>query len=252
MVASKLVLITGAGSGFGRGAAVELAARGHRVVATTADDEQAAELRTEHADLTVRKLDITDPADVASAAEWDVDVLINNAGLGCIAPLARVPLDEVRRVFDVNVLGTLAISQVVIARMLERGSGRVLIVSSVAGLLPAGAMSAPYSMTKHALEIMGGALRIELEPHGIEVGLINPGPYGTGFNDRMADRAVERYASQGAAASDAAKVHALHDRITIDQRDPQEVVTAMVDLVEAEQIPLQTIVPPDLMERFSH
>jgi NAD(P)-dependent dehydrogenase (short-subunit alcohol dehydrogenase family) len=248
----KQVLITGAGSGFGKGAAIELAARGHAVIAGTLDEAQAAALRAEAPGLRAEKLDITDPADVVRAAGWDVDVLVNNAGLGCIAPLARVPLDEVRRVFEVNVFGTLAMTQAVLGRMLERGSGRILIVSSVAGLLPAGAMSAPYSMTKHALEIMGGALRIELEPHGIEVGLINPGPYGTGFNDRMADAATLRYAGAGADPSDSAKVNALHDRITIGQGDPREVVEAMVGLVEAEELPLQTVVPPDLMERFSH
>lgn len=251
-MASKRVLITGAGSGFGKGAAIELAARGHDVIATTESETQARHLQDAAPELTVAKLDITDPADVASTAGWDVDVLLNNAGAGCIAPLIDVPLDEVRHVFEVNVLGTLAVTQAVVRRMIERGGGRVLIVSSVAGLLPPGAMSAPYSMTKHALEVMGGSLRIELEPKGIDVGVINPGPYATGFNERMAQPAVERYATSGSNAPDAAKVVALHDRITVGQGDPAEVVSAMVELVEADEIPLQTIVPPDLLERFGH
>ena len=248
-MAGKRVLITGAGSGFGKGAAIALAERGHDVVATTVDVAQAEALKAEAPALTVHKLDITDPADVAMAAEWDVDVLISNAGVGCLGPLAHVPLEDVRAVFEVNVFGTLAISQAVVRRMLERGSGRLLIVSSVAGLI-SGPTSGPYSMTKHALQAMGASWRAELAPHGIEVGLINPGPFETGFNDRMADSAVERFATGDAHPVDAAHVQGLHDLITVDQGDPAEVVQAMVDLVEADEIPLQTVVPSDLLARF--
>jgi len=246
---AKRVLITGAGSGFGKGAAMALAERGHDVIATTVDVAQAEALRAEAPGIAVHKLDITDPSDVALAADWDVDVLINNAGLGCLGPLAHVPLADVRAVFEVNVFGTLAISQVVVRRMLERGSGRVLIVSSVAGLI-AGPTSGPYSMTKHALQAMGASWRAELAPHGIDVGLINPGPFETGFNDRMAVAAVERFATSDAHPGDAAQVNELHDLITTNQGDPQEVVRVMVDLVEADEIPRQTVVPSDLLSRF--
>ena len=85
---TKTVMITGAGSGFGKGASLALAARGHHVIATTETDEQAAALRAEAPQLTVEKLDITS-ADVAKAAEWDLDVLINNAGAGQTGPDGR-------------------------------------------------------------------------------------------------------------------------------------------------------------------
>src|SRR5680860_324759 len=174
------------GSGFGRGAATALAARGHDVIAAVYGADELAELAETHPELTVVQLDITDPDAVASVDQWEIDVLLNNAGLGQTGPLSRIPLDLVRRVFEVNVFGTLAITQRVATQMKARRSGRILIVSSVAGLL-AGPGSGPYSMSKHALQAMGSALRAELAPFGVDVALINPGPFATGFNDRMAD-----------------------------------------------------------------
>src|SRR5260370_23666878 len=86
-VMPKTVMITGAGSGFGKGAGLALAARGHHVIATTETEAQAAELRAEAPQLTVEKLDITS-ADVAKAADWGLDVLINNAGAGQTGTMA--------------------------------------------------------------------------------------------------------------------------------------------------------------------
>ena len=84
-----------------------MAARGHQVIATTETEAQAAALRAEAPQLTVEKLDITS-SDVGKAADWDIDVLINNAGAGQTGPMADVPLDRVRHLFEVNVFGTLA------------------------------------------------------------------------------------------------------------------------------------------------
>ncbi len=176
---TKTVMITGAGSGFGKGASLALAERGHHVIATTETEEHAAALRAEAPQLTVEKVDIT-TSDVTKAAAWDIDVLINNAGAGQTGPMADVPLDRVRHLFEVNVFGTLAVTQQVLPRMLAKGTGRIIIVSSIAGVI-VGPSFGPYSMTKHALEAMGKAMRAELGPQGIDVTLLNPGPYLTGF-----------------------------------------------------------------------
>ena len=147
---SRTVLITGAGSGFGKGAAVELARRGHDVIASCETAEQADALAAEHPELRTMKLDVTDSADVAGVADLGVDVLINNAGVGIMGPMATVPLDKVRLSFDVNVFGMVALSQAVIPGMRERGSGRIINVSSIAGVM-ASAQGSPYCMTKHAV-----------------------------------------------------------------------------------------------------
>ena len=246
---TKTVLITGAGSGLGKLAASMLAERGHTVIATTETEAQASALRNEHAELTVAKLDITDPDDVARVDQWDLDVLIANAGLGQTGPLALIPIDRLRRVFEVNVFGTFAICQRVAAAMKAKGAGRILIVSSVAGVR-AGKGSGPYSMTKHALQAMGGVLRNELADFGIDVALINPGPYATGFNDRMVNDPGEWFDRGAAAPSEVAAMDALRDRITVGQLDPVEAAERYVELVEADTTELINFIPPDILERL--
>ena len=243
------VLITGAGSGFGRGAAVELARRGHSVIATTVSQAEADELAAAHPELLTAKLDITDAEDRHQVAVWQVDVLVNNAGLGQVGPLRSIPLDRVRRVFDTNVFGTLAMSQAVIPQMLERGSGRILILSSVAGVR-AGPMTGPYSMTKHALQAMGSAMRAELAPAGIDVALVNPGPFATGFNDRMIEDPGDWFDRESARPEELQFLEGARQRITVGQLDPTEVVTAIADLVEADQTKLVNFVPPDVLARM--
>lgn len=247
---SKTVLITGAGSGFGKMAAVMLAARGHTVVATTETQQQADDLAAEHPGLTTAKLDITDPDDVASVDQWDLDVLIANAALGQIGALASIPIERIRRVFEVNVFGTFAICQRVAQAMRAKRSGRILIVSSVAGVR-AGKGSGPYSMTKHAIQAMGGVLRNELADYGVDVATINPGPYATGFNDRMANELGDWFDPATADDEEVAIVESLRQRITVDQLEPIEVAERYVELVEADETELVNFVPPDLMERLA-
>ncbi len=240
----RTVMITGAGSGFGRGASLALAERGHTVIATTETQAQADALSSEAPQLTVVKLDITTD-DVARAAEWDVDVLIDNAGAGQTGPMADVPIERVRRLFDVNVFGTLAVTQAVLPGMVSRGSGRIVIMSSIAGVLSAPAFG-PYSMTKHALEAMGKAMRAELAGQGVDVCLLNPGPYLTGFNDRMADSMWEWFGADAVNAGSTPLFEMMRDFVTNDQRDPVEVVDKMVELTEADTTEEHNFVPPDL------
>jgi NAD(P)-dependent dehydrogenase (short-subunit alcohol dehydrogenase family) len=242
---SKTVMITGAGSGFGKGASLALAARGHTVIATTETAEQAAVLRAEAPQLTVERLDITSD-DVVEAERWDLDVLINNAGAGQTGPMADVPMDRVRRLFEVNVFGTLAVTQAVLPRMVAKGEGRIIIMSSIAGVMSAPAFG-PYSMTKHALEAMGKAMRNELSGQGIDVCLLNPGPYLTGFNDRMADSMWEWFGADSVNAASTPLFEMMRDFVKNDQRDPIEVVDRMVELTEAETTEEHNFVPPELV-----
>ena len=246
---SKTVMITGAGSGFGKGASLALVARGHRVIATTETDAQAKELQAEAPELTVEKLDIT-TSDVTKACEWDIDVLINNAGAGQTGPMADVPIDRVRRLFEVNVFGTLAVTQAVLPRMVARGAGRIIIVSSIAGVV-SGPAFGPYSMTKHALEAMGKAMRAELAQQGIDVTLLNPGPYLTGFNDRMADSMWEWFGDSSLNAPAAPLFQMMREMVTGGQMDPTEVVTRMVELTEAETTTENNFVPPEILAQMT-
>jgi NAD(P)-dependent dehydrogenase (short-subunit alcohol dehydrogenase family) len=242
---TRTVLITGAGSGFGKGAAVELAKRGHRVIATTETKEQADALAAEHPEVEVRKLDVTASEDIASVADLDVDVLINNAGLGVMAPLESVPMERVRASFAVNVFGMVEMSQAVIPGMKARGWGRIINVSSVAGKL-AGPLSSPYSMTKHAVEAFTASLRAEMQPFGIDVTKVNPGPYNTGFNDRMVDGIATWISADDDATKAAHEV--ISEIVLTDQLDPAEVARVLADLTEAEATPPETLLPEGIGE----
>ena len=247
---AKTVLITGAGSGFGRGAAIELANRGHKVIAAVLNERQAAELKKAAPKLSVVKIDITKAKDLAKVDKLKPDVFIANAAIGPTGPLSLIPLERLRAVFEVNVFGTFAITQRVARGMRKRRAGRIIIMSSIGGVR-AGVGSGPYTMTKHAVQAFGTALRAELRMFGIDVCLINPGPYATGFNDRMAHNPGPWFDRKTAAPEDVAVMDQLVQRITVGQLDPADVVERYVELVEAESTELVNFVPPDIVERMS-
>jgi NAD(P)-dependent dehydrogenase (short-subunit alcohol dehydrogenase family) len=246
----KTVLITGAGSGFGRGAAIELARRGHKVIAAVLDDQQSAALAKAEPKLTVVKIDITKAGDIARVDQWDLDVFVANAAIGQTGPLSLIPLERLRAVFEVNVFATVAITQRVARSMRKKRAGRIIVTSSIGGVR-AGVGSGPYTMTKHAIQAFGTALRAELKMFGVDVCLINPGPYATGFNDRMANDPGPWFDRKNAEPEDVAVMDQLLQRITVGQMDPAEVVKRYVELVEAQSTELVNFVPPDIVERMS-
>jgi NAD(P)-dependent dehydrogenase (short-subunit alcohol dehydrogenase family) len=170
------VLITGAARGIGRAIALRLAAAGWETYAgvrkeADGDDLAAASGGTLHPIV----LDITDDAQVASlgaSLPTTLDALVNNAGIVVGGPIEAVPLSEVRRQFEVNVVGQVAVTQALLPR-LRRVQGRIAFVSSVSGRISA-PMTGVYSGSKFALEAMADALRMELRPWGMPVTLIEP------------------------------------------------------------------------------
>lgn len=239
----KRILVTGAGSGFGREVALRLAARGHRTIAGVRGAGQAADLREEAGrrgvPLRVETLDITVAADRERAWEWDIDVLLNNAGSAEAGASAEIPLELVRALFETNVFANLELTQGFVRRMVEqKRGGKVLFVSSIAGLIT-GPYTGPYCASKHALEAFAEALHAELKPFGIQVGTINPGPYQTGFNDRMMETLVRP----------AAPLHRPQRRaLSFEQYDPEEMIARMVELAEADEGPFRTLLPEAFVE----
>ncbi|HVM90311.1 MAG TPA: SDR family NAD(P)-dependent oxidoreductase [Verrucomicrobiae bacterium] len=185
---SDTILITGCRRGIGHDAAIALAKRGHTVFAAVhfekdiLPNQQATD--RDGLRITWLKLDVTDPKDVARAAQLEPDVLINNAAVGQTGPLAEIPLERVRLGFETNVIGALALIQAVVPGMAARGHGRIVNISSVAGRFVIPALG-PYVMTKFSLEAMSDVLRVELAPLGIKVAIIEPGKILTGFNEQM-------------------------------------------------------------------
>lgn len=242
----KRILVTGAGSGFGREVALRLAARGHRTIAGVRGAGQAADLREEAGrrgvPLRVETLDITVAADRERAWEWDIDVLLNNAGSAEAGASAEIPLELVRALFETNVFANLELTQGFVRRMVEqKRGGKVLFVSSIAGLIT-GPYTGPYCASKHALEAFAEALHAELKPFGIQVGTINPGPYQTGFNDRMMETWKRWYDPQR-HFTDHSGV-----RFPFEQYDPEEMIARMVELAEADEGPFRTLLPQAFVE----
>jgi short-subunit dehydrogenase len=196
---SKTILITGAGSGFGRGVALGLAERGHDVIATVENWPQVSQLRADAeaagVSLTVDKLDYLDPYDLKTIAKRyaaRTDILCLNAATGETGPLAEVPVDRVRRVFEVNVFRTLEAAQRFATVFIQRGHGKIVFTSSIAGFITFPYLG-PYVASKHALEGIVQSLQDELKETGVQVATINPGPFRTGFNDRMYDTLDQWY-----------------------------------------------------------
>lgn len=180
---TRSVLITGASTGIGRAAAKWLVARGFTVFAGVRKPSDAEALRSDGCVPVI--LDVADEASVVAAKNVveatlgaaPLYALVNNAGIAKGGPLEYLPIDEVKQVFEVNVFGTLRVTQTFLP-LLRRGPSRIVNIGSTAGKIAAPFLS-PYAMSKHALEAMSDAMRQELLPFGIHVCLLRPGAIQT-------------------------------------------------------------------------
>jgi NAD(P)-dependent dehydrogenase (short-subunit alcohol dehydrogenase family) len=187
----RIALITGGTDGLGRAAAVMLAVRGFRVFAGGRNAERIAALQQfaneRRLPLTAIELDVCDDASVECAvAEIEksaatVDVLVNNAGIAIAAVMEEITLADLHKQFETNFFGLVRMSQRVLPGMRRKLSGRIINMSSIAGKL-ASPLFGPYSSSKHAVEAVSDAMRLEVYPFGIRVVLIEPGYIPTSMN----------------------------------------------------------------------
>ena len=190
----KTALITGSSSGIGRATAVEFLRREWTVYATARDTADVADLA--EAGCETAQLDVTDDADVERVVErvmdetGRIDCLVNNAGYAQYGPTEDVPVEAVRDQFDVNVYGPHRVTRAALPYMRRRESGTIVNVSSVQGRVASGGTGA-YSGSKHALEAMSDALRVEVEDFGVDVVVVEPGPVQTRFGER-AESEIDR------------------------------------------------------------
>jgi NAD(P)-dependent dehydrogenase (short-subunit alcohol dehydrogenase family) len=186
-ITMKKVLITGSGTGFGHEVAIRLAAKGFDVIAAVEIYAQVQTLKREAAargvTLQVEKLDVTNDGDRRKALAWNVEILVNNAGVLEGGSVVDIPAFNIRREFEVNVVGPLLLTQGIAKQMVKRGKGRIVWVSSREGI-NVNPFTGIYSASKHAVEAIAETMSLELQEFGIEVATINPGPFLTGFNDR--------------------------------------------------------------------
>ena len=238
---SKVWLITGSSTGFGRVLAEVLLEKGERVVATARNLESLADLQKQYPDsLKALTLDVTNFAQIdeviKSSNDWAnrIDVLVNNAGFGLVGAIEECSMDEIRHQFETNVFGAIAMIQAVLPTMRAQKAGHILNISSVVGLTSYMGTGF-YSATKHALEAINESLGKEMETFGIKSIAINPGPFRTDFAGRslrLSAKTIDAYDGP------------VHDRRTGIQEmdgtqvgDPYKAALAMIAVVEAENPP---------------
>lgn len=246
-----VAVVTGTSSGFGLLIAVELARRGHAVVATMRDVTRDGDLRAACGEagvtVEVEALDVTDDDSVASAVRsvvdrhGGIDVLVNNAGVGVAGAVEEVPVPTAREVFETNVFGALRMTRAVLGSMRERGSGVIVQISSVAGRVAA-PFGGVYSASKFALEGFTEALHYEVAPFGIRVALVEPGSFPTRFdtNRLRCDDDTSPYA--GLRRRWEAVYATMPGR---DRPDPRAVAVAVAEVVERDDHPLRIPVGGD-------
>jgi len=204
---TQTVLITGATDGLGKAAGLLLAERGYRVFAAGRSAEKRAKLdvlaREKGLPLETLEMDVCDDRSVQKAVSYvyqesgAIDVLINNAGLVYVGAVEDLRMEDWRRQFETNFFGVLRVTQAVLPQMRERRKGRILMMSSVSGLVTPPTQGA-YSASKHAIEALSNALRHELYPFGIHTILIQPGYIMTNIQNtamEMAQTYQEKFTS---------------------------------------------------------
>ncbi|WKE68170.1 SDR family oxidoreductase [Streptomyces sp. WP-1] len=244
------ILITGAGSGFGKEVALRLAAGGHQVIAGVEIIAQVAAVRAEArergVELRVEKLDVTDPGDRENAWTWDVEVLLNNAGVSEGGATVDIPEERLRRQFEVNVFGPVLLTQGIARQMAARRSGRIVFMSSVAGLT-VDPFTGAYAGSKHAVEAFADALDQELAEFGVTVATINPGPFLTGFNDTMFETWKEWRDDPAGRLYDYAELAFPHE-----QYDPEPVYERTVRVLLGEERRYRNLLPEEMEPQARH
>ncbi|MBT9558830.1 MAG: SDR family oxidoreductase [Myxococcales bacterium] len=257
---NQTILITGATAGIGRATALYLAQRGHHVIATGRRQAELDRLVTEAGPslrISAIALDVTNPESIAAAVTSvdtltngaGLDALVNNAGFGVMGPLSELSDADLRRQYDTNVFGLMAVTRAFLPAMRERARGsragaRIVNVSSIGGRVTFPFMGA-YNSTKYALESLSDALRYELAPFGIAVSLIEPGVIRTEFAE-TAMSPVSRFESSvyGPAI---AKADVLRQRMEATAVGPDVVARAIHKALTARRPAARYVAP-----RFGH
>ncbi|MGJ9458331.1 SDR family oxidoreductase [Oceanobacillus sp. CF4.6] len=242
----KTIFITGAGSGLGRGSALGLAKKGHRVIATTELTSQKTDLlrevREQGLDIEVFKLDITNQRDLAQIEEYNFDVFVANAAINEGGPLAEVPMDRFRALFEVNVFATLESVQIAARKLVKKGSGKIVFLSSMAGI-SATPYLGPYTATKHAIEGIAQTMKPELEEFGVQVATINPGAFDTGFNDRSSEE-IWKWFDEEKNFTREEDVLKQQEGLK-DQFNPEDMIQKMIEIIPADHHKFRTVYPEE-------
>jgi NAD(P)-dependent dehydrogenase (short-subunit alcohol dehydrogenase family) len=191
IASARIVLVTGASSGFGKACAIHLGKNGYRVYGTSRSatfDPEAGKVRPDNHLFTMIPMDVRNDASVNDGVsyilekEGRIDIVINNAGIAIAGAIEEISIDELQNQFETNFFGAFRVCRAALPQMRAQKSGYIINISSIGGLMGIPFQGA-YSATKFALEGLSESLRIEVKPFGIHVVLIEPGDFKTGFTD---------------------------------------------------------------------
>jgi len=249
---SKTLLITGVSSGFGRALAVEALAAGHCVIGTVRNEqarrafEALASARAIGRVLDVTEFDAIDG--VVAALERDVgpvDVLVNNAGYGHEGVMEESPLAEMRRQFDVNVFGAVAMMKAVLPYMRERRRGHIINITSMGGFITLPGI-AYYCGSKFALEGISEVLGKEVRPFGIAVTAVAPGSFRTDWAGRSMVRTPRSIADYDALFDPIRK--AREEKSGKQLGDPVKAARALLAVIASDAPPAHLLLGSDALE----
>ncbi|HOQ04446.1 MAG TPA: SDR family oxidoreductase [Anaerohalosphaeraceae bacterium] len=247
----KRVLITGCSSGFGLLTAVEAAREGFDVVATMRKLDKAGPLlqALEKSNLTVKieRLDITDPASIETIVQQfsPIDILINNAGILIAGSFLDLTEQECDKIFQTNYFGPVRLTRAVVPQMIQRKSGRIVNIASLAGLIGHPFNSA-YAASKHALIGFTQSIRVELAPFGIDVVSVEPGYHKTeiiGANANQAEHFYDRTSPM--FEWNRGFLKAMFEEILPRAGDPQQVADLIVRIISCEKPKAHYIIGKD-------
>jgi NAD(P)-dependent dehydrogenase (short-subunit alcohol dehydrogenase family) len=238
-------LITGCSTGFGRELARLVLARGWRAAVTARDPAKVADIAEGHGERAlVVALDVADPAQVAAAVAATlqrfgrIDVLVNNAGYGYLAAIEEGEDDAVRAMFETNVFGLVDITKAVLPAMRAQQSGLIVNVSSIGGLASFAA-TGYYHATKYAVEGLSESLAIEVKPLGIDVLIVEPGPFRTNWAGPSIKQSATRIEAYAQTAGERRKQTAA--RSGSQAGDPVRGAQAIIDAALADTPPLRLL-----------
>ena len=252
MSPSKTLLITGVSSGFGRALAREALGTGHRVVGTVRSEQARREFEALAAEnATARILDVTD-FDAIDAVVADiertvgpVDVLVNNAGYGHEGIFEESPLADMRRQFDVNVFGAVAMMKAVLPYMRDRRSGHILNITSMGGHITLPGISY-YCGSKFALEGISESVGKEVKPFGITVTAVAPGSFRTDWAGRSMIRTPRSIADYDGLFDPIRE--ARHQKSGKQLGDPSKAARAMLHIIASDSPPAHLLLGSDAID----
>ena len=241
----KVWFITGCSTGFGRFLAIEALAKGYNVVVAARKPNDVNDIVANYPNSSlVVKLDVTKANEIKELVEaaiekfGQIDVLVNNAGIGYFGAIEESEDDEVRRMFEINVFGLAHMTQAVLPQMRKQRSGHILNVASIGGLRSFPGVGF-YNATKYAVDGLSESLSKEVAPLGIKVTIVAPSGFRTDWAGRSANESkvvIDDYATT--AGKNRSDIRAISGH---QAGDPVRAAKAMIQVVEAENPPLRLL-----------